>query len=268
MSTPTRLDEVSTTDSPVAPLVEGRDLVVALGGHQILHGVDSRVMPGETVALLGGNGSGKTTTVRTLLGLNPVVSGTRHLFGVPHKDFHDWSRVGYVPQRGTLQLANATVGEIVNSGRLAHRKPFRPLGRADKQAIDAALAKVQLTDRRRESFLRLSGGQQQRTLIARALCSQPGLLVLDEPLAGLDMVTQNNLARVLADLKADGLGILVVLHELGPLARLIDRSIMLQGGRVIHDGPLLPSTGSDDHHHFPHEPRHQLMHDPAWKAQH
>lgn len=247
----------------VAPLVEGRDLVVVLQGHQVLHGVDAHVMPGETVALLGGNGSGKTTTVRALLGLVDAASGSRSLFGTPLGSFRDWHRVGYVPQRGTLQVSNATVDEIVASGRLAHRRAFRPLSRTDRAAIDAALDKVHLTDRRSAPYARLSGGQQQRALIARALCGQPDLLVLDEPLAALDMATQEGLARVLGDLQHDGLGILVVLHELGPLAGLIDRSVVLREGRVIHDGPLLPGTGVEDHHHYPTGTGATLLVDPV-----
>lgn len=241
--------QVNQPPSTAVPLIEGRELVVALQGHKILHDVDARVMPGETIALLGGNGSGKTTLVRTLLGLAPVSSGERRLFGTPLRGFHQWHRVGYVPQRGSLQLANATVGEVVATGRLGHRKPFIPQRRADREAIDQAMARVKLTELRKAPFLRLSGGQQQRALIARALCTEPELLVLDEPLAGLDMTTQRSLARVLRELKEEGLGILVVLHDLGPMEDLIDRSIVLQTGRVIHDGPLRAGVGMADNHH-------------------
>lgn len=237
-------------NQPATALVEARDVVVSLQGHEILHGVSARVMPGETVALLGGNGSGKTTLVRTLLGLAPTQSGQRTLFGTPLDRFQQWNRVGYVPQRVTLQLANATVGEVVATGRLGHRKAFVPQRRADRDAINQALERVRLTELRKAPFLRLSGGQQQRALIARALCTEPELLVLDEPLAGLDMDTQNSLAAVLAELKAEGLGILVVLHELGPLEGLIDRSVVLRTGKVIHDGPLLAGPGLGGHHHF------------------
>ncbi|MGO4957167.1 metal ABC transporter ATP-binding protein [Luteococcus sp. Sow4_B9] len=240
----------------VTPLLEGRDLVVNLQGHLILNGVSARVMPGETVALLGGNGSGKTTLVRALLGLNPVTRGGRELFGTPLRSFHDWHRVGYVPQRGSLQLANATVREVVATGRLGHRPPFIPERRKDKQAIEDALERVRLSDRKDMPFLRMSGGQQQRALIARALCTSPDLLVLDEPLTGLDTTSQRGLSRVLHGLEAEGLGILVVLHDLGPLADLIDRSIVLRDGLVIHDGPLLPGTGL---HHLPDEEPHHPM---------
>lgn len=245
-------------------LVEARDLVVSLGGHEILHGINARVARGETVALLGGNGSGKTTLVRALLGLVPSDNGERTLFGQPLSRFRQWQLVGYVPQRGQLQVANATVDEVVRSGRLAHRKPFWPASAADRAAVDLALARVHLTTRRRSQMIHLSGGQQQRALIARALASQPELLVLDEPLAGLDMATQNTLAQLLGQLKADGLGMAIVLHELGPLASLIDRSIVLRQGRVIHDGPLLAGPGTDDAHHIDHQGHGVVLEQPTW----
>ena len=230
-------------------LIEGRDLVVHLQGHPVLRGVSACVRPGEAVALLGGNGSGKTTLVRTLLGLIPATSGDRFLFGTPLAEFRDWQRVGYVPQRGATNVQTATVREVVAMGRVAHRRPFVPASRADREAVDTALRRLDLTELADVRASRLSGGQYQRALIARALCTEPALLVLDEPLAALDMETQEALARRLLRLKDDGLGLLVVLHELGPMEDIIDRSIVLKGGRVIYDGPLRSGPGASDHHH-------------------
>lgn len=232
------------------PVVAVDHVSVSLGGTPILRDVTAAVRPGETVALLGGNGSGKTTLIRSILGLQPIDAGTIELFGTPLARFHDWRRVGYVPQRASATMGNATVREIVASGRLSRRRPFLPASSADRQAVESALAKVDLLDRQRQVITRMSGGQQQRALIARALAEEPDLLVLDEPLAGLDLRTQESLAQLLTDLKHDGLAILVVLHELGPLAELIDRSVVLRNGQVIHDGPLLAGDAfSTDHHH-------------------
>lgn len=238
----------STTPHPTA-LVQGRDLRVSFDGNAVLRGVDVHVSPGETVALLGGNGSGKSTLIRTLLGLVPRDAGDVDLFGINISRFDSWERIGYVPQRGALQVSNATVGEVVASGRIAHRRPLWPARASDRAAIAQALEHVDLTDRRHDRFSVLSGGQQQRTLIGRGLASEPDLLILDEPLAGLDMGTQRSLTRIFRGLKDMGLGILVVLHELGPLERLIDRSIVLREGEVIHDGPLLAGIGAGGHHH-------------------
>lgn len=217
-------------------------LCVALGGIPVLRDVDLRVDAGHTVALVGGNGSGKSTTVKAMLGLVAHQRGSASLFGTPVEQFRDWQRVGYVPQRGALTGTNATVGEVVGSGRLARRKLLRPLSGKDKEAITVALDDVGLADRRRWPITKLSGGQQQRALIARALAGRPDVLVLDEPMAGIDLDTQQRLADLFAQLKARGLTMLVVLHELGPMVDLIDSTVVLRDGRVV-----------SEHHGDPHD---------------
>lgn len=219
------------------PVMTAEGLCVALGGMPVLRDVDVRVDAGKTVALVGGNGSGKSTTVRAMLGLVAHQRGDATLFGTPIEQFRDWHRVGYVPQRGALTGTNATVGEVVASGRLARRRLLRPLSSTDKEAITVALEDVDLLDRRRWPITKLSGGQQQRALIARALAGRPDVLVLDEPMAGIDLETQQRLAGLFAMLKQRGLTMMVVLHELGPMADLIDTTIVLRDGRVIDSQP-------------------------------
>ena len=230
------------------PVISARDVDTWLGDQQILFGVDLDVATGEVVALLGGNGSGKTTLLRTLLGLIPHQSGQIELFGQPAARFRDWSRIGYVPQRGRLQVANATVDEVVMLGRLARRRLFRLPGSADRAACAEALERVGLTGLGPRPMSQLSGGQQQRALIARALAGRADLLVLDEPFAALDVRTQTSLARLLGRLHRQGLTILVVLHELGAMEPLLQRSVVLQLGRVIHDGPLASGPPPDGCH--------------------
>ena len=208
-------------------------LYVSLGGMPILRDVSLSVAAGEAVALLGGNGSGKSTLVRTLLGLVPHQVGSVELFGTPLEGFRDWSRLGYVPQHSAVAVANATVREIAASGRLAHRRAFQWLGRQDKLALERALTLVGLDDRAGWPFSALSGGQQQRVLIARALATNPELLIMDEPLAGVDLHSQAGLAELLARLGDEGLALLVVLHELGPMESVLHRSVTLCDGRVV-----------------------------------
>jgi len=230
-------------------IVSATGLDVALGGQPVLHGVSLTVSRGQAVAVLGGNGSGKTTLMRAVLGLAPHQGGQVELFGQPSQSFHEWWRIGYMPQRGAVQVGSATVDEIVTSGRLSHRRVFTRLGADDKLAIDDALAMVRLTELRRRPMAKLSGGQRQRALIARALASRPELVILDEPLAGLDTDTQEGLAEVLEGLKAAGTAVLIVLHELGPLEPMLDRCVVLSTGHVIYDGPLQSGPGAGDHHH-------------------
>lgn len=226
-------------------IIECRDVNVTLGANHILHDVSMSLEPGEAVALLGGNGSGKTTLLRTLLGLIPHTTGEVTVLGSPVEKLRDWRGIGYVPQRSELNITNATVREVVESGRLAHRKLFRPLSGDDRRAVNLALDEVHLAERANVSVSILSGGQRQRTMIARALAGEPRAIMLDEPLAGLDVRTQDGLAAVLGQLKDAGMAMLVVLHELGPMESLIDRSIVLREGRVIHDGPLRDGPGTD-----------------------
>ncbi|MCT2590352.1 metal ABC transporter ATP-binding protein [Streptomyces sp. N2-109] len=214
------------------PVISLRGATASLGSRPVLRGLDLTVERGEVVALLGPNGSGKSTTVRAVIGQIPVTSGTLELFGKPLARFRDWRRVGYVPQRSTAASGvPATVREVVSSGRLA-RARLRPLNRADKEAVNAAMRLVGMESRAGDSVNALSGGQHQRVLIARALAGEPDVLIMDEPLAGVDLASQQVLADALAEQTRNGTSVLLVLHELGPLAPLIDRAVVLHEGRV------------------------------------
>ncbi|WP_267713493.1 metal ABC transporter ATP-binding protein [Streptomyces sp. CoH17] len=235
-----------------------RGVRAELGSRPVLRGIDLTVRRGQVVALLGANGSGKSTAVRTIIGQVPVTAGEIELFGTPRRRFHDWARVGYVPQRTTAAGGvPATVTEVVSSGRLS-RARFGVLRRADHEAVRRALGEVGMADRAKDSVNALSGGQHQRVLIARALAAEPELLIMDEPMAGVDLASQEVLAETLRGQVAAGATVLLVLHELGPLEPLIDRAVVLRDGCVLHDGPPPEAVGQHalpghDHVH-PHAP--------------
>ena len=237
MSTPI-VPVVSSVVSASAPVVSVRDAGVILGGRPIVRGIDFDVTAGEVVALLGANGSGKSTLVKAMVGLHPLSTGSVTLFGEPVQRFRQWSRLGYVPQRSTLAGGvPATVAEVVGGGRLSRRRPFTPMRRTDREAVRRALATVGLADRAGQQVSTLSGGQQQRVLVARTLAGEPDLLVLDEPNAGVDLASQESIAETLTSLVETGATIVVVLHELGPFAGLIQRTLELAEGRLVYDGP-------------------------------
>jgi zinc transport system ATP-binding protein len=143
------------------------------------------------------------------------------------------------------------VREVVATGRLAQHGllPFR---RRDRAAVDRALDAVGMRDRAGDGVADLSGGQQQRVLIARALVGGPELLIMDEPMAGVDLASQQVLADTLREQVARGAAVLLVLHELGPLEPLIDRAVVLREGLVERDAP----PAGPDHVH-PHADRIQ-----------
>lgn len=260
------------TDASSRPVVvEVVDGTVSLGGRPVLRGVDLTVRQGEFVALLGGNGSGKSTLVRTMMGLVPTTRGEVRLFGTPLARFRDWRRIGFVPQRASATSGvPASVREVVAAGRLSRRRLLRPLSRADRTAIADAIAAVGLADRVHDGCATLSGGQQQRALIARALAAEPDVFVLDEPMAGVDLASQQAFADTLATLADRGATIILVAHELGPIEPLIDRAVVVRDGRVVYDGPPVasfqdvdPQGWADHGHHHPDLETHRTDHAPS-----
>lgn len=259
MTAPTTTGRDVAAYGPMAQPVHVRDLHVTLGHARILQGVDLDVRDGEMVALLGANGSGKSTLVKALLTIAPVSRGRVEVFGADVAADHrrvPWRRVGYVPQRvGAASGTPATALEVVCSGLLDNRRLRPPRGW--RELALSALDEVGLADRARETVSVFSGGQQQRVLIARALVRRPDLLVLDEPLSGIDRDSQEALAATLTGLRERGTSVLVVLHELGALAGMLERAVVLRHGRVVHDGPpprpAAGHAGPDHEHLHPHE---------------
>ncbi|WP_412865622.1 metal ABC transporter ATP-binding protein [Cellulomonas sp. 179-A 9B4 NHS] len=250
---------VPAAGAPAVPTIDARDVHVTLGGRPIVRGVDLRVPAGQVLALLGANGSGKSTLVRSLLGVVPLASGSVHLLGAPLGRQVPWQQVGYVPQRMAAGGGvPATALEVVGSGLLHGRRLLPPRDRrARARAALETLGVGHLLHRRVQE---LSGGQQQRVLIARALVRDPRLLVLDEPTSGIDVPTQETFVRTVAALRDAGTTVLVILHEIGPFAPLIDRAVVLRHGRVVHDGA--PPVARGEHGSAEHDHTHPHA-DPA-----
>ncbi|MDR2702930.1 MAG: metal ABC transporter ATP-binding protein [Cellulomonadaceae bacterium] len=232
---------MANSDSDI--IFETRDLHVRFGQAKVLRGISLVIRRGEVVAVLGANGSGKSTLIKTLVGIQEAHRGT-----VIRPNA---ASIGYVPQRASAAGGiPATAAEVVASGMLTGRRLWLP--RQWRARAVAALEQVGLADRAGEATIHLSGGQQQRVLIARALVRNPQVLVLDEPVAGVDADSQRQFALALSKLVAQGITIVVVLHEIGDFAPLITRTIILKQGKVIADGPpQLDAFGHDalDHDH-------------------
>ena len=244
--------------SDAATVVEVRNASVRFGATEALRDVDFSLREGEFVVLLGPNGSGKSTLVKALLGLVRLAGGRREVFGEDPDDFKRWDLIGYVPQRVTAAAGvPATVHEVVLSSRASKVGILGRYGRSDREAVERALELVDLTSVGKARVETLSGGQQQRVLIARALATDPAVLVMDEPVASVDLAHQESFAATLQTLHGSGTSILLVAHTLGAMAPLARRAVVIERGVVIHDGPPDADTVREHAHphHADHEPR-------------
>ncbi len=222
----------------MAAILTADAVTFAYGSETVVDQVSFEIEPGEFVALVGPNGSGKSTLLRVLLGLLPPAAGQVRLFGKDPRELeHRW-RLGYVPQRPALaREVPATVDEVVETGRLSRIGWRGKMRAADRLAVDHALEAVALIDLRSRPVGELSGGQQQRAFIAKALASDPELLVLDEPVAGVDAESQAKFRESLVHLvREHGAAVLLVSHELSAVADVLDRVIVIKR-RILFDGP-------------------------------
>jgi zinc transport system ATP-binding protein len=232
------VDDAAETTLTEPPLVDIAGVSFAYGRTPVLDDVDLVVRPGEFVALVGPNGSGKSTLLKVLLGSLEPSAGRVLILGSPPRSLDQRWRIGYVPQRpGLASEVPATVEEIVATGRLARRGWWRPMRRDDRDAVHHALESVGLSELSSRPVNELSGGQQQRAFIARAFASEPDLLVLDEPIAGVDAESQRRFRDSLVHLVAEhGSGVLLVSHELSAVAQDLDRVVVIKRS-ILFDGP-------------------------------
>lgn len=246
------------------PIVCMRSVDIGYGGNAVVKHLNFDIHPGDVIAVLGANGSGKSTVVRGFLGLAQILDGTITLFG--HRTHLRDNRhlIGYVPQRHTLDTSiPVTVSEVVTSGLTVNRPWYKFVTSDDRRKVQQAIEMVELGPQSKRRASELSGGQQRRLLIARALVGSPKLLVMDEPTAGVDADSQRRLVQTLTKLADSGITMLIVSHEVAPLAPLVNRAVVISQGRKTYDGPLEPAMlGAQDglldlgeHHHHPDEHR-------------
>ena len=192
------------------------DLTLGYGSQQILTDLSFTVNAGEYLCIVGENGSGKTTLMKTLLGLIKPLAGK-----IEFDDGVTAKTIGYLPQQTDVQRDfPASVREIVLSGCLGH-DGFRPFyNKADKELAARAMERMNITELSRRCYRELSGGQQQRVLLARALCATEKLLLLDEPVAGLDPKVTQEMYELIDDLnKKDGVTIIMISHDVDKAVR-------------------------------------------------
>lgn len=203
-------------------IIEVDDVTFGFGPHEpVLDNVSLAVHRGDYLGIVGPNGGGKTTLIRCLLGLAKPQLGVIKLFGQDLAKFHDWQKIGYVPQKATAVDQNfpVTVENVVTMGTYAKRGLFRPVRTTDRKKAHQALVHVDMQSFKHRLIGDLSGGQQQRVMIARALASEPEVIILDEPTVGVDAATQKQFYDLLRKLNRDlNLTLVLVSHDLDIIA--------------------------------------------------
>jgi zinc/manganese transport system ATP-binding protein len=234
-----------TTPSVAPPAVEVRGAEVRLGGRTIWSDLDLTVAAGEFIAVLGPNGAGKSTLLRALLGLQPLAAGELRVFGAPAGARN--REIGYLPQRRAFGESTPIRGwDLVRLGLDGHRWGFPVPGarrwsaraRAAHARVEEVIELVGASAYARRPIGELSGGEQQRLLIAQALVRRPRMLILDEPLDGLDLPHQAAVAGLVQRVcRTEGVAVLLVAHDVNPLLPFLDRVVYLAGGRGVTGTP-------------------------------
>jgi ABC-type Mn2+/Zn2+ transport system ATPase subunit len=217
------------------PVITIDDLSVSYERKRVLSNIYLQVERGHVYGVIGPNGAGKSTLFKAILGLIEVASGEVKINGLPIESQR--KEVVYVPQKGEVDWSfPATVYDVVLMGRYPHKRVFNRINRADHAKAKAALEELGITHLQKRQIGELSGGQQQRVFLARALCQEAEILLLDEPFVGVDMTTEEKIITVLKRLAAEGKTLLVVHHDLSTVPTYFDQ-VLLLNQRLIAYGP-------------------------------
>ncbi|MCL2034963.1 MAG: metal ABC transporter ATP-binding protein [Oscillospiraceae bacterium] len=217
------------------PVLEASFLFFKYGDETLLGGVNFKVMPGDFVAVTGSNGAGKSTLFRLILNELSPASGGIFLFGEDLKHFKGWPRIGYVQQANPAYTSSfpATVEEVVLSNLYSRIGLFRPVRKVHRKSVLGALRLVGMSQLKNRMISELSGGQLQRVMVARALVSGCELLLLDEPVTGIDAEAAESLYELLHKINRDGVTIFMVTHDIGRCAKYVSRVLCLEDGTIV-----------------------------------
>jgi len=209
-----------------AAAIHVSDLSVSLEGHRALEKVTFKLDPGDRLAIVGPNGAGKTTLLRALAGLLQPASGVVEIHGHPPLGH---VCIAYVPQRIEVDWRYpVTVHDVVSMGRVGRIGPLRRPGATDRRIVQDAIAAVNLEHLTHRTIDALSGGERQRMFLARALAQESNVILMDEPFAGLDLQSRDDLLSVLSEPHLKDVTLLVAMHDLGLAASRFDRMLLLK----------------------------------------
>lgn len=213
-------------------------LSVAYNDVVALDGVSATVAARTICGLIGVNGSGKSTLFKSLMGLAHPASGEVKLFGLSPRQARKLNLVSYVPQSEDVDWTfPVSVRDVVTMGRYGRLGPMRRPHRGDREAVGRALERTGLEQLQHRQIGELSGGQRKRAFVARGIAQDAGLLLLDEPFAGVDKASEAGLISLLKELRDEGKTILISTHDLAGIPQLCDEAILLHQKVLAHGAP-------------------------------
>lgn len=213
-----------------------RGLTVAYQRRVVLKDVQADIRRGQVIGIIGPNGGGKSTLLKAILGIAPVISGSVSLFGQPASAMR--SRMAYVPQREVVDWDfPVTVRDVATMGRYGRAGWLRRTGKHDREIVERTLKRVGMLGHEDTQIGQLSGGQQQRVFIARALAQEADVLLLDEPMNGIDAGTQETILQVIEEERAAGTIVLLATHDLVSASCACD-CLCCVNERMVSYGPV------------------------------
>lgn len=220
------------------PAIEVSDVTVHYGDVLALDGASLTLAPGRVCGLVGMNGSGKSTLFKTIMGIVRPDAGSVLINGDSPSKARKTGVVGYVPQSEDVDWAfPLSVRDVVMTGRYGKMGFTRRPRAVDRRAVDHALERVELTEYADRQIGQLSGGQKKRAFVARGIAQEATVLLLDEPFAGVDKRSEATITRLLRELAADGVTVLVSTHDLQALPQLADEALLLMRRVLMHGDP-------------------------------
>jgi zinc/manganese transport system ATP-binding protein len=257
---PPGVEERSVYSSDGVPLVEVSEVSHAYGRTPALQNVSLKIWPGQFMAIVGPNGGGKTTLLRTILGMAPVAAGKILLRGRERAAVSPQS-IGYVPQLETIDWNfPITVEEVIAMGFFVKNRWFGGIGGREKQKLRDVMERLNLTGLGQRHIRELSGGQQQAVFIGRALLGDPELILLDEPASGLDIRSRDDVIHFLHEINHHGVAIVITAHDLNwvaahlPWVVCLNRQLVAEGPpEKIFNASVLKETYSGDMVVFSHD---------------
>lgn len=244
-------------------IISVENLSVKLHGVTVLSDISFKVKRGEYIGIVGPNGSGKSTLIRAILGLADIDTGTVQIMGEVLHHFERWYRIGYLPQSTVVANKSfpASVAEVVATGLLGSKKFPRKVRKKDREKVMETLSMLGIGDLHLEQIGKLSGGQSQRVFLARAMVSNPDILILDEPTAALDPVTRESFYDIIASLNRDhDKTVLLVTHDSSTIGRYADKMLYLDRHLVFFGSFKEFCLSSDMSKYFGEFAQHLICH--------